>query len=221
MLSPARARADAGQLVTFQVLLDSFRNPVVAADLTLTYPTAAVRLSTKQPPRLGSVVPANAVIVYTDDGMMGKLRVVISSPGPVGGGGPGTPPASQPAGVLAEVTFEVLPGAASQYAWNIGLGPVLASSDGYALRRFATKGAVLIGRGAVAARLGSKRFDAGGVFRFNLNGDAGADYVVETSADLVHWTQWQTVTAGADAVEVQDDGAAAQPRRFYRVRPTD
>jgi hypothetical protein len=80
---------------------------------------------------------------------------------------------------------------------------------------------VLIGRGAVGGRLASTGFERGGPFRFNLNGDAGADYIVETSTDLVHWTQWKTVTAGTAALEVQDDEAATQPKRFYRVRPAE
>jgi hypothetical protein len=215
-LTPARPRGEAGQLVTWQVRLDSLIQPVVAADLTLSYPAAAVRLSSAQAPKAGSLMPSSTLLTCKDDGL-GKLRLVLSSPGMVGGIGVHT---AQFNGVLAEVTFEVLPGAASQYAWPLGLSRVEAWADGYTKRGLLGSGAVMIGRNPQAGKLVGLR-QAAGEFRLSLTGDAGADYVVEVSDDLEHWTAWQTVTAEATGLEVLDTDAVNLPKRFYRTRPVE
>ena len=54
------------------------------------------------------------------------------------------------------------------------------------------------------------------VLRFN--GWVDAEYVVEYSTDLVLWSELTTVIATTPECEVVDEAAAAEPRRFYRLR---
>jgi hypothetical protein len=215
VLSPARQRGEAGLFVTVQVRLEGLVKPVSAADWVVNYPVGAVRLSAKQFPRVGTLMPAGAVMTYTDDGA-GKLRLSLGSAGPASDG----TAAVSPNGVLAELTFEVLAGATSQYAWPLTVSSVEAWSDGYSRRLLAGSSAVLVGRNPVAGQV-SGVIHQDGAFRFSLKGDAGADYVVETSEDLVNWTTWKTVTDGTSAADVSDLNVAQHLKRFYRVRPVE
>ena len=206
VLAPARLRGEPGQVVTFQVCLADLSAPVAATDFVLSYPAAALRLA--RAPRPGPWLAADSIMTYNDNGA-GRVRVVISSPAP-----------SDPSGVLAELSFEVLPGAGAEYAWSLGLTWAEGWSDGYTERPLATGGAALIGRSPAPAQLSGMQRTSG-AFGFSLRGETGADYVVEASEDLVTWSPWRTITAGADALEILDTETATHPQRFYRVRPAE
>ncbi len=55
-------------------------------------------------------------------------------------------------------------------------------------------------------------------FGFDVSAAGGQVVVVETSADLVHWTDLATNTAGASPFYFSDPLPPSSPRRFYRAR---
>jgi uncharacterized delta-60 repeat protein len=103
-------------------------------------------------------------------------------------------------------------------AWNVGFdGPVNALA-------FEGTGRLLVGgsfeRG-VARVLDSKLSSYatnGSVFRGTIEGEIGKRYVIESSADLVHWAEFGIATSAADGVEVVDREASATVKRFFRAR---
>lgn len=54
-------------------------------------------------------------------------------------------------------------------------------------------------------------------YQFNLLGEAGTKYYLETSSNLVHWTFWQSITPVATNTLISDDTASSATRRFYRA----
>lgn len=58
----------------------------------------------------------------------------------------------------------------------------------------------------------------GGAVALRFNGWPDAEYVVEYSSDLILWSELTTIIATAPESEVVDEGAAAETKRFYRLR---
>ncbi|MGC3959858.1 MAG: tandem-95 repeat protein [Verrucomicrobiota bacterium] len=56
-----------------------------------------------------------------------------------------------------------------------------------------------------------------GRYQFNLLGEIGTKYQIQTSSNLVHWTEWQSVTPLATNTPLTDATASSAPRRFYRA----
>jgi uncharacterized delta-60 repeat protein len=59
---------------------------------------------------------------------------------------------------------------------------------------------------------------ADGEFRFEIISQAGRQYALDASDDLINWTPLSTNTAVGVTLEFTDPGAAGLDRRFYRVR---
>lgn len=59
---------------------------------------------------------------------------------------------------------------------------------------------------------------AGGQFAFQINGQAGPDYAVETSTDLVEWKNVFTANSPAMPFIWTDTGTSGSTRQFYRVK---
>jgi hypothetical protein len=55
-------------------------------------------------------------------------------------------------------------------------------------------------------------------FGFNVSGSAGQVVVVETSTDLLNWTELATNTVGASPFYFRDPAPPNSPCRFYRAR---
>jgi hypothetical protein len=60
-------------------------------------------------------------------------------------------------------------------------------------------------------------YTAGGEFQFNLAGEAGSNYVVEASTNLVDWIPLITNTS---PFLFTDTNAVSFPLRFYRAHPS-
>jgi len=58
---------------------------------------------------------------------------------------------------------------------------------------------------------------SGGQFAFVVEGDAGTDYHVEASTNLIHWTPIFSTNSPALPFFWSDPAAAQWPVRFYRV----
>jgi len=64
-------------------------------------------------------------------------------------------------------------------------------------------------------------FGADRVYRAQLTGASGANYILHASTNLVHWRPLATNRAANGVVDFVDAAAASFPKRFYRVQPAD
>jgi hypothetical protein len=70
------------------------------------------------------------------------------------------------------------------------------------------------------ARLQSLRRGAGDIMSMRLAGIPNRQYVIESSTNLIHWTQEQVLTTDANGgVQVQCSTEAKVQQRYFRVRP--
>jgi hypothetical protein len=65
---------------------------------------------------------------------------------------------------------------------------------------------------------GTSGFTAPGQFTLSFLGDAGGIFAVETSTNLVDWTQTGTVTNLTGTAQFNDPTAGDSPQRYYRLR---
>jgi uncharacterized repeat protein (TIGR01451 family) len=65
---------------------------------------------------------------------------------------------------------------------------------------------------------GTSGFTAPGQFTLSFLGDAGGIFAVETSTNLVDWTQTGTVTNLTGTAQFHDPTAGESPQRYYRLR---
>jgi hypothetical protein len=72
--------------------------------------------------------------------------------------------------------------------------------------------------GVVPPRFASPELLAGGVFRFTVTGDAGANFVLETSGDLQNWTPVLTNTIAGDGFVYTAPVAPAFSTSYYRAQ---
>jgi hypothetical protein len=78
--------------------------------------------------------------------------------------------------------------------------------------------ALLRERSDTKARIQSIARDAGGAARIHLVTGNPNIFIIEASADLIHWERIGAATAGADGAVVFEDAACARfPARFYRT----
>jgi hypothetical protein len=121
--------------------------------------------------------------------------------------------------ILAEFTFEVQPGATNRYQWPISLSSVEVTGNGYNNRSLTTSGSAFIGRNAVSGSLLNLTLLPSGGVSFNLSADAGADYRIDFSDDLVHWSLLKEVLNHSGSTQISDPGAVGHAHRFYRSVP--
>jgi len=215
-LVPGQIRTGPASNATVQVLLQNTGKPIAGAAVRLHYDTNALRLTSSQSYHTGSLVPANALSVWNiapSQNVLATQNGDISLATSTATSWPATD------GVLAELTFQVQPGATNQYLWPITLVSVETTEDGYVNHQWSTAGATVSARGALPARLNAGSGLINGHFSLSLSGDAGASYIVETSEDLVHWTFLETIANSNGTTTVTDANAGNVDHRFYRSRP--
>jgi hypothetical protein len=54
---------------------------------------------------------------------------------------------------------------------------------------------------------------------FQFSGDVGANYRIEYSDDLIHWSLLREVLNYTGPIQIGDPGAGSLPQRFYRNMP--
>src|SRR5207302_4369246 len=123
------------------------------ASFALDYPTNALLLVNSQSYHSGSLVPSGALAAWNTL-QNGHLSLAISTASEW--------PASN--GVLAELTFQVQPGASGQYAWPLTLSGSEITRDGYQTRTLLPTSANFIGRDPVAGHLSAAGRDDSGRF---------------------------------------------------------
>ncbi|MDB6035005.1 MAG: hypothetical protein JWM16_5343, partial [Verrucomicrobiales bacterium] len=214
-LYPAAIKSQPGQLVTVEVRMQNVTYPVAGASFSLNYDTNALRLVDSSSYDFGALVPSGALALWNiapnqnNFGTQSGLASMAASTAQAWSSSNGT---------LAQLTFQVQPGANNQYQWPITLTSVEATEDGYINHSLATAGATLSVRAPVAARLAPSAALVNGKFSLTINGDTGVSYLVEASTDLVNWTPIATVVPANGAAVVTDDDSGNLPKRFYRVR---
>ncbi|HEY0549146.1 MAG TPA: FG-GAP-like repeat-containing protein, partial [Verrucomicrobiae bacterium] len=215
-LSPARLPGSAGQLVTWQVRLDSLNTRIAGASFTLSYPVEALRLRNAQGHRVGTAVPGGTPAVWnvgpaqtnyaTQNGLVtlalsGSSAWIASNT------------------VLAEFTFEVQPGAANRYLWPLRIQALEVTGNGFNNRTLGPITAAFVGRSPVSGTMTRISVARPGDVSFNLSGDPGANYRIEFSEDLIHWTFLREVPDHTGTIQIIDSGAGSRPQRFYRSVP--
>jgi hypothetical protein len=215
VLSPARIQGTAGQLITVQLRLNALSTPISGASFKLNYPVDALRLQSAQSHRVGAAVPGSAVAVWNVapaqnnyKTQTGQLSLALSGATSWNAGN----------AVLAEFTFEVQPGAASRYQWPISVTGLELTGNGYNNRSLSTAGAVIIGRNPVPGSLVNLSVMPWGTW-FISSADAGADYRIEVSEDLIHWNLLREILNHPGWIDITDSEAATRPHRFYRSIP--
>jgi hypothetical protein len=198
------------------VRLQDLATPLSGAAFQLNYDTNALRIVTSSSYHAGSLVPVNALPFWNLAPAQnnfatqnGHLVLAVSSANPW----------TSNQGVLAEVTFQVQPGAAAHYLWPITLSQTEITEDGYRNHTLSTTGSGVSVRPPAPARLLANAASLNnGQFSLSLSGDAGANYVIEASSDLQHWSTIATVVNNPGTASVIDSNAGSYLHRFYRVR---
>jgi hypothetical protein len=215
-LSPAQLQGSAGQLVTLQVRLDSLNTPIAGASFTLSYPVEALRLRNAQGHRVGTAVPGGTLAVWnvgpaqTNYATQNGLATLALS-------GSSAWVASNT--VLAEFTFEVQPGAVNRYLWPIRIEALEVTGNGFNNRTLGPIASAFVGRGPVSGTMTGMSVVRPGDVSFNLSGDPGANYRIDFSEDLIHWTLLREVLDHTGTIQIVDPGAGNRPQRFYRSVP--
>jgi len=120
-------------------------------------------------------------------------------------------------GPIAEFTFEVQASAAGQYQWPISVTDVVVSENGFNNQSFLPGTAIFIARNPIAPTLGSVSRSPSGDVGFTITGDAGANYVIEVSEDLTHWTTLKNVSNSPASLSIIDTQTPTG-HRFYRAK---
>jgi hypothetical protein len=210
LLLPAVLAAGPGQTVTVQVVLTNVQGQLAGATFTVTYPVEALALVAGGQ-RVGVLVPPTGVAVLWNMNQAGKVSLALS-------GATAWPQAN---GVLAELAFAVLAGAAGQPQWPLLLTGVEVTPDGYDNRVLASVGAVL-GAGEIAQPvidLGKSGMTPRG-FRVVCRGQAGVQYELQKSEDLQHWSKVSVLAGTGSELEFLDAGALSRSAGYYRILAT-
>jgi len=217
VLQSNRLRAQSGDLIIVQAVLQDIITPISGASFTLDYPTNALRLLNSLSLQTGSLVPGSAVSVWNVQPAQnnytlqsGQVSFVASS-------------ATQWAaknGVLAEFVFQVQPGQTAQYRWPVRLSDLELTADGYDVRPVPQSEIYFIGRDPIPPDLSpaSGSLTSNG-FSLSLSGEPGVSYSLEVSSDLTNWLPLFSLTTGSNgALSFVDPAATNSLHRFYRAK---
>ncbi len=203
-----------GQKLVMQLLLDNVKGAVAGAAFKLQFPTNALHLENALAHRAGVLVPTSALAFWNISPAQndyarqdGVVYAAFSSPS--------LWPASN--GELALFTFTVLDGALGQAQWQVRISGA-ELSDGVAVNALNSAEFTLTGRPPILATLGETRFNAAtGEFSLKLQAESGSSYVVQTSEDLVSWTDLGTYSDVSGDITVTDQQPNPKKARFYRA----
>lgn len=88
----------------------------------------------------------------------------------------------------------------------------------YSSRWLAACAVFLLGLPSAWAQIKSNLTFAGGQFSFQVNGQTGPDYLVETSTNLTQWTPVHTANSPAMPFTWTHADTGGATQRFYRVK---
>ncbi|MGV3774824.1 MAG: immunoglobulin domain-containing protein [Verrucomicrobiales bacterium] len=205
-----------GETFTVKMILSGNLVPISGASFTLEYPESALKLINNQAHRTGELIPSTGATVLWNiapsqndyEAQNGIVRMATSSPNVWAGLN----------GELAVFTFVVQEGAASAFQLPINVTQAEVTS-GFDVQGLANVALTLKGREAAPAQFAAgASVNANGEFTFTINGEAGAQYLIETSTNLVDWTLLtETTVSAGGSVEIKDAQAGESANRFYRA----
>jgi len=199
-----------GGTINVAVVLNDLSQSVSGASFVLHYPADSLTLVGSSSVRTGSLVPSGAAslwnVVPSYAAQAGEVRAAVSTP---------TPWAAT-SGVLAQMTFQVLPAALTRGQLPISLSQIeVTSQDGYDMASLPSASVTLATAQPVSAQEPQLTKDG---LHFSFAGQVGMSYDVEASTDLVHWEKVQTLAGSISPLEFSDPAAAGLPARFYRIK---
>jgi hypothetical protein len=207
LLLPGVLPAQAGQTVTAQVVLTNVQGQLAGATFSVTYPADALAL-TADGCRIGALAPPVGVVTLWNTNQAGKVSLALS-------GATGWP---QVNGVLAELTFWVLPAAAARGPWPLQLAGVEVTPDGYDNRMLPTTGTIVLSPRPKPVTIAVEACEmARESFNLVFASEPGLRYDVEASESLARWQWLRTVSAEGLQTEVRDPTQPSRNQRFYRI----
>jgi hypothetical protein len=209
LLSPSALPIQSGQAVALQVVLTNIQGQLAGATFTVGYPVEALAL-VPGGQKVGSIVPAGTATLWNTNAA-GKVSLALS-------GATAWPQAN---GVLAELSFLILPGATAQGQWPLTLSGVEVTPDGYDNRVLVSVGALLSSGGGVieAPEIDLEQSGLGPEgFRVVFEGQAGVQYELQRSNDLQTWFRVQERAGTAGRFKMLDEAALTRAGGFYRVK---
>jgi hypothetical protein len=216
-LLPASLAGKPGDLVKLQVVLTNIQTQLAGAFFRLDYPIDALRLLNAASHTQGPMVPSGAALLWN---VAPDQNNYVTQTGRVSFAASSASAWPSANGVLAELTFQVQPGASSQAGWPIRLSGVEVTADGFENRSLADA-VIVFGAGSAVEPpvidVGRSGLGQDG-FHIVFSSQAGASHTVEWSANLETWNPLPSVVAVGPTTSVVDPGALAQRVRFYRVR---
>ncbi|HEX7859480.1 MAG TPA: immunoglobulin domain-containing protein [Verrucomicrobiae bacterium] len=215
-LAADRTRLVAGQQVRVQV---NFALPGVSlsgASFRLDYPPSALRLESSSAHIAGPRVPQNAVAMWN----LAPSQDYAAQNGTIHYGASTATAWAANSGSVAELTFTVLNGAATKYAWPIRLVSGEAGS-GIDVIPLAPAQLVLTGRDAQSAEFNTAALNVtSGAFELRLTGEPDVRYQIESSTNLVDWQNLGIFSNATGAILV-NDAVTAGGHKFYRAIQLD
>ena len=216
-LTSDRSRIISGAQVRVQVNFSLPGISLSGASFRLDYPTNALRLESSAAHLTGPLVPQNAIAMWN----LSPGSDYAHQSGTIHFGASTAIPWPASSGTVGELIFTVLDGAASKYAWPIRLVSAEAGS-GIDVIPLTSAQLILTGRDAEPAQLADIRLNAtGNAFELRLVGEAGVRYRIETSTDLVEWTELQSTSDVSGVIQVSDPVDPLASRKFYRAIQLD
>lgn len=214
-LGPDELRGSAAQRVTVQVRLQDPGFAISGASFSLLYPTNALRLINTDSHKAGSVVPSGSLVMWN---VFPSQNNFVTQSGKVTFAAVSATPWTASAGVLAELTFEIQPGAEANYRWPLQLVAAEITRNGYENFALADTGSNLIGRDPRPAQIGTVSVPTGNSgLEFRLTGETGLQYRIDSSTDLRTWAPLGTVTCTDGQATFRDTESASHGWRFYRA----
>jgi hypothetical protein len=214
-LLPDPAAVVPGETLRVGVELSQGTGRLSGAAFALHYPVEALRLRDLQSVQSGPIVPGSAMAywnVVPDNRLTtqdGTVRFAASS----------AEAWAATSGILAELEFEVQPGAGARREWTLQLEQIEVTDDGYEIRSGAPVEIRIAGREPVRATLAGLTRNSDQSWTVQMTGEPGRRYHIEISEDLVSWTLLNTATTAPDGTLSFSDPeiGAASSHRFYRA----
>lgn len=209
------ASGGVGTRVRVKVWIDAGAEALSGAAFTLRYLPEALRLSDTRSLTLGSLVPTSALALWN----VIPANNFAAQEGVVRFGASTAKPWLSSTGVVAELLFEVQPGASFRHRWPITLDHLEVTRDGYDAETGGDAAAAFIGRAAQPPQVVGLGHNPGSpAWVFRLNGEPEVAYVIEASDDLLTWTPVGTASTSSNGeLNFTDPGTTPVRHRFYRA----
>jgi formylglycine-generating enzyme required for sulfatase activity len=217
LLLPLLLTGKPGDLVKLEVALTNIQGQLAGAFFRLDYPIDALRLLNASSHTQGAMVPSGAALLWN---VAPDQNNYVTQTGRVSFAASSASAWPSANGVLAELTFQVQPGASSQAGWPIRLSGVEVTADGFENRSLADA-LVMFGAAIQPPVIDVGRSGMGqDGFKLVIIGQPGSRYEVQFCDDLEHWTLLTTIVNVTGTVETVDPTLTPVFRRFYRVKQT-